>query len=95
MDAAWRKHQDHSGGWAYVINGPGEDAEVTLSMTCAGVATLFITHDYAHAVDERGCNGNPYDANIDRGMKYIAEHFDHLYSGTPRDDFWPVCNVRD
>jgi hypothetical protein len=86
MDEAWRRHQSPAGGWAYVTKGGGDEGDDTISMACAGVATLFITHDYIHAAEERGCNGNVYDANIDRGMKWITDNFAHIYNGKPGRD---------
>lgn len=83
MDQAWRRHQSKAGGWEYIMKGVRGEGEDTLSMTCAGVATLFITHDYVHAADERGCNGNVKDENIERGMKWIAEHFKRVSDEKP------------
>ena len=82
MDQAWRRHQSPAGGWAYIMHAGGKEREGddTVAMTCAGVATLFITHDYVHAAEERECNGNPRDANIERGMKWITQNFDHIYT---------------
>ena len=57
MDKAWREHQSKEGGWPYIVGGKGDEGKDTLSMTCAGVATLFITHDYVHAAQERGVRG--------------------------------------
>lgn len=42
MDTAWREHQLEDGGWPYVP----QRAEATMSMTAAGIATLFITQDF-------------------------------------------------
>jgi hypothetical protein len=83
MDQAWRRHQSQAGGWAYITSSTTDEGADTLSMTCAGVATLFITHDYVHAADERGCAGNVKDANIELGMKWIADNFNHLYDPNP------------
>src|SRR6202041_2910169 len=41
-DAAWKKAQGGDGGWNY----NGAEGGATYTMTCAGLATLFITQDY-------------------------------------------------
>jgi hypothetical protein len=76
MDTAWRRNQMPDGGWCYV-NGSdnGEWRKSTLSMTTAGVATLFITQDYLYADRGIKCIGNIHDENIDRGMAWMAKNF--------------------
>ncbi len=58
--------------------GPPDMGRVKLSMTAAGVATLFITADYLHNVGS--CNGNYVNAPIDAGLKWIDAHFGELAS---------------
>ena len=77
FEDAWRAHQRPEGGWSYRNDDKSEWAsKQTVSMTAAGVATLFITQDYAHAMEGIGCVGNPWDANIHRGMQWITQNFD-------------------
>jgi hypothetical protein len=56
-DAVWTRNQDATGGWNY---GPRVQAPPppTLSMTAAGVATLFITSDML-APPTADCRGKP------------------------------------
>ena len=42
-------------------------------MTAAGVASLYITQDYVR--NFAACNGNVVDANLDRGLKWLGDHY--------------------
>src|SRR3954452_7048361 len=55
MDGAWRGHQRQDGGWSYnhTRESPPEN-NPSPSMTAAGIATLFITHDAVRAKDYLG-----------------------------------------
>ena len=74
LDHAWRSHQNSGGGWTYAGAG-GEDESGALSMTAAGVATLFITHDMLSPTTGGFCHGNQSDPNIDRGIQWIVKHW--------------------
>jgi hypothetical protein len=73
IDTGWRKHQNGDGGWGY------ETArnESTVTMTAAGVATLFITDQFVHSDAGLNCQGNFVDPNIEKGLQYISAHFDN------------------
>jgi len=71
MDSAWREHQLSDGGWPYIPERP----DATMSMTAAGIATLFITQDFLNLGKGADCTGNIRDANIEKGMKRITENF--------------------
>ncbi len=58
--------------------GPPDSNVVTLSMTAAGVATLFITQDYLHS--DGGCKGNYTNRPLEAGLKWIGQHFGELAS---------------
>src|SRR6185437_6107628 len=73
IEAAWRAQQYPSGGWDY---GPTQGE--TISMTAAGVASLFIINDYIHAEEGLGCTGNPINPWIDKGLHWIDEHYDEI-----------------
>jgi len=76
IEAAWKTHQYESGGWPYRYKHENADwADATLSMTAAGVASLFITQETLHSLE--GLDGSAYwpDENIDRGLKWISAHF--------------------
>ena len=74
-DAAWKKAQLPDGGWNY-SPGKGESGS-TYTMTCAGLATLFITQDYvlrtnAHQFDK--CMGGVTNVNIEKGLAWMDKH---------------------
>ena len=72
VDRAWRGIQRADGGWQYLPTGnPTEQAE-TLSMTSAGVATLFLINDF------RATEGNGEDKNIAKGIEFIEKNFDQV-----------------
>jgi hypothetical protein len=75
VEKRWTYDQQPDGGWFYAdkpggADHPGEQA----SMTAAGVATLFITQDYVHQADGIRCAGNLKNDNIDKGLKWMADH---------------------
>jgi hypothetical protein len=76
FENAWRRDQMADGGWIYGKELPFE----TLSMTAAGVATLFITGDYVHADDGVGCAGSIPQPWIDKGMAWIDKNYEDVVS---------------
>ena len=76
QEAVWKKQQNPDGGWGY--NDDRKDS--TATMTAAGVATLFITHDYL--VDlRRDCQGNVNNTNIDMGLAFMDRNVSQLLEG--------------
>ncbi|MGA2501402.1 MAG: DUF4159 domain-containing protein [Tepidisphaeraceae bacterium] len=91
FEDAWRHHQRDEGGWSYRNDDPSEGAsKQTMSMTAAGVATLFITQDYVHAMEGIGCVGNPWDPHIHHGIQWISQNFDKFEEQWP---FYALYNV--
>lgn len=94
MDSAWRKAQLPDGGWCYgrtptVAN----DTFSTVSMTAAGVATLFITGDQLGA-GVVTCSGNRTDPQIERGLLWLGEHFDEFQdSGFPQYSMYGIERI--
>ncbi len=80
VEQAWLRDQDKKGGWSYE-KGPNPS---TMSMTAAGVASLFITQDYVHGLEGVNCKGNIHNPGIEAGIKWMGEHFaeigDNLYA---------------
>jgi len=76
VDKAWRKNQQKDGGWMY--HAGGGDHPTSLSMTGAGVATLFITQDMLNEGKGGECKGNIEDKDIDRGLKWLSDHYANL-----------------
>ncbi|HYE18002.1 MAG TPA: DUF4159 domain-containing protein [Tepidisphaeraceae bacterium] len=73
IDAAWRKGQLKDGAWAYKRE--ANDAHPgTMSLTPAGVATLFITQDMLN--NHKGeCKGNIVDKDIERGIEWMSKNY--------------------
>jgi hypothetical protein len=89
-DAIWTRNQDPSGGWDY---GPEFKQlkplkPLSLSMTAAGVATLFITSDALGAGAPADCRGNLPHKAIDAGIRWIVEHYAQL----PKEE-WPFYTL--
>lgn len=75
FDEAWRRHQYEDGSWSYIFAGGERESRSTLSMTSAGVATLFITQDYTRPNMGLNCEGTPVDMNLLMGMRWMAANF--------------------
>ena len=85
MDRAWRSQRQPDGAWCYLdrpidiegrhANLAGQGGEL-LSMTAAGVATLFITQDYANVAAH--CDGNINDPDLAAGLAWVATHLDRI-----------------
>ncbi len=76
MENMWKSHQYPEGGWSYRYKNVDPNAsKQTISMTAAGVASLFITQETLHAME--GLLGTGYfpDESLDRGLHWIGEHF--------------------
>ena len=75
--------QRTDGGWNY--HASSEDVATntpTPTMTCAGVASLFITQDYLLRLKKwDACAGGTFDINIENGLKYVEKHIAELMGG--------------
>jgi len=80
LDNTWKSHQWEDGGWSYDSDGKGKGGpgQPTASMTAAGVATLFITQDFLRANDGVNCRGNVTNDHIEKGLRWMANHFDEV-----------------
>lgn len=70
-EQAWRGSQREDGGWGYRPNSHRSYA----SMTAAGTATLFITHDFLHGGEAQNLQRKPKPGPLDAAMKWLAEHY--------------------
>jgi hypothetical protein len=77
IDDGWKRHQYPDGGWAYE-SAPPQPTTETLSMTAAGVATLFVTQEMLNPNIGAECRGNVADDHIERALDWIAVHFDEI-----------------
>ncbi len=75
VDDAWKRDQGAEGGWKYDEGKPSAPDKATMSMTAAGVATLFISQDYLSVAEGAQTRGNITNASIEAGMKWIGERF--------------------
>jgi hypothetical protein len=85
VDAAWKRHQNADGGWGYT-KGTGS----TISLTPAGVATLFITQDYLNQGRAANCGGNLRDPAIDRGVEWLAKNIAKGFGNWP---YYALYNI--
>lgn len=74
-ELAWQRHQYEDGSWSYVYKAQNEHGNPKMTMTLAGVATLFITQDYVHLTDGLACKGNIFDDRLVKGTRWIHDHF--------------------
>lgn len=74
MEEAWKKDQGFDGSWGYDFK-PTPNRGGTISMTAAGVATLYITLDYLHANDGAVPHGNISNDEIEKGLAWVGKHF--------------------
>ena len=75
VDKQWRKLQEPGGGWSYQGE-PGDDGTIRASMTCAGIATLYIAQDQLNAGKPVQCKGNLTDPDVDRATKWMSDHWE-------------------
>ena len=77
VEQAWLRDQDKTGGWAYHAK-PEAAYPLSMAMTAAGVASLFITQDYVHGLEGVTCKGNIHNPGIEAGIKWMGEHFSEI-----------------
>lgn len=79
IEAAYLKYQQPDGGWAYEgLPKPGFGT--TNSLTCAGLATLYITQDFLHANEGLKPKGNIKSTAIDNGLAYLAKNLPRVFT---------------
>jgi hypothetical protein len=83
VDKGWKSAQRNDGGWNYhTDNGDAATNIGTATMTCAGVASLFITQDYLLRIKKwDACAGGTFNVNIENGLKYVEKHISELIGG--------------
>ena len=80
VDKGWRRAQQHDGGWNYRAS--EADTKPTATMTCAGVASLFITQDYLLRLNKwEPCLGGAPNINIENGLIFVEKHIQELIGG--------------
>ncbi len=88
VDKGWKSQQSNDGGWSYCVSvqtkpePAPEWSKVSVTMTSAGVATLFITQDYLmKGKSWEPCHGGVINNNIENGLKYMDRHINEAISG--------------
>ena len=71
----WKGIQNADGGWGYTKQ---SRTASEISMTLAGVASLFVCIDNLHNQQALTCKGNQEIPQVTRGMEYIGQHFDDI-----------------
>lgn len=79
-DTAWKRAQTRDGGWNYNSLSP-ETSDATVSMTAAGVATLFITQDYTLEENWSLTRGGVRNEAIERGLNWMDQHIEQALGG--------------
>lgn len=95
VDHAWRSHQYADGSWSYEYAKPGSNLPLTeqggpvvgapssfaptITMTAAGVATLFISRDMRWRSEGASAQSNGTDPNIDAGMQWLSQNFNQVF----------------
>jgi len=78
VDSAWRRDQLPDGAWSYYARPQGVFPE-SVTLTAAGVASLFLSDDYLRASAGLDCRDNLADPEIDRGIAWIGDHFSSTF----------------
>jgi hypothetical protein len=65
----WMKKQEGNGMWSY---SDGKEGAPTINMTCAGLASMLVTHEYIEPVVLQGHVGRePYNVPIKKGLNWF------------------------
>jgi hypothetical protein len=84
----WETCQLHDGGWGYSRGeaGPG-GGQATLTMTCAGLASEFVTHEYLEPVQIGDKPGRiPFSPAIKKGLEWF-EKGSNCITGAPGNGY--------
>jgi hypothetical protein len=77
VDSGWRQAQQADGSWNY--GKTPTDKALTLPMTAAGLATLFIAQDALSTGVSSSSKGNVSDPQIDNGLAWLGAHFMEVF----------------
>ena len=92
VDHAWRADQHDDGTWSYHKE-PEEKYPSNLQMTCAGLATLYLTDDFLSRGKPAAVVGNPIDPGIDKGMQWATAHLKDSLNTELGDPFYALYGV--
>jgi hypothetical protein len=77
VDQGWRAAQHDDGSWNY--GKKPIDKAMTLPMTAAGMATLFIAQDELSMGTSPSCKGNMQDQQISNGLDWLGANFSDVF----------------
>lgn len=92
VDKAWKASQSNEGGWNY-SSGAADWSKVSITMTSAGVATLFITREHLKELRSDPCSGAIANDHIESGLKFIDKHIDEGVKGGSYYAMYGVARV--
>jgi hypothetical protein len=92
IEQGWLRNQDASGAWCY-YDKPEAKYPLSPGMTAGAVASLFVTPEYMHAQEGAGTRGNFRYTPIERGMKWLADHFDLVATDNPIEHDFPYVTL--
>lgn len=65
----WEKYQSDDGGWSYIQR----DSTGSLTMTCAGVASLFVCHDWLDEPHNGAVGKEPFAPALQHGLEWLEQ----------------------
>lgn len=92
-DEVWRHDQLPGGAWNYVFDAQNFWKDPLVSMTLAGVASLYLSQEKLVTVASR-CTPMPADKAIDCGIQYIADHYPSDWDNCPPGTYIPTVGKR-
>jgi len=78
VDSAWRRDQLPDGSWSYFPR-PQRAWPESVTLTAAGVASLYITDEYLRQSPASECRDDLNDGAIEHGLSWIAANFDSIF----------------
>jgi hypothetical protein len=92
VEKGWVRNQHRSGAWGYMHT---DDTKYPLSigMTAAGVATLYLADEFLRAPQFAECRGNRTSHPVDAAMKWISENFDQCTPSEPYPRDFPYATL--
>ncbi len=78
LEKTWELGQQPDGGWKYRLPADlkgGALDHITVCMTAAAIASLYITQDYTKGDYYAGARGNATSIPIEKGLEWLAKNF--------------------
>ena len=76
IEKTWTQAQTAEGGWNYVVKSGNVEQELTtMSLTAAGVATMYIAQDFTRAEMYSSPRGNAISPPLEKALKWMSDKF--------------------